>query len=147
MRLNPVREDRSIFSYLFLTFITCGIYGIWFLHQWIKDINRMCEDDGRHTEGIVLYCLLSLVTCGIYSFFWWFKVGERLYRNSIKEGVHSDISGMKLVLCFLLGAVTCSFCSWYAINLAMKATNELATAYNQKYVYNMAVIDANSDEN
>lgn len=146
MKLNPIRDDRSIVPFILLNFITLGIYGIWYLHQWIKDINRMCEGDGKHTEGVVLYYLLTLVTCGFYAYYWWFKVGERLYRRSIAEGVHSDISGAKLLLCFLLGMVTCSFCIWYAYHLAMKATNELAVAYNQKYVYNMAVIDANRGE-
>ena len=147
MRLNSVREDRGIFPYLFLTLITCGIYGIWFLHQWIKDINRMCEGDGKHTEGILLYCLLSLVTFGIYGLFWWHKMGERLYGASLSEGLEADISGGKLVVCFLLGLLTFGLGSWYAIHTAMKATNELAAAYNQKYVYNMAVVDANSNEN
>lgn len=143
--MKPMRDDRSILKLVLLSIITLGIYEIWYLHHWIKDINELCKEDGKHNEGVLLLILLSLVTCGMFGIFWWFKVGDRLSRAGVRESVAVDISGGKMALLTFLGMIFFGVFTIYAEYLAIQATNELAMNYNQKHVYAMSVIDAGKE--
>ena len=45
-------KKRNIALFIFLGFITCGIYWIVVFCKISKDINRICEGDGRDTMFI-----------------------------------------------------------------------------------------------
>ena len=74
----PVRQDRSFAKFLLLSIVTLGIYGIYFEYCMIKDINIICQEDGKTTPGIVVLILLNCVTLGIYSSWWIYCFAERL---------------------------------------------------------------------
>ncbi len=139
--MKPMNDERSFLKLLLLSTITLGIYGIWHQHHWTKDINRLCKEDGKQNEGVALYLLLTIVTCGLFPLFWWFKAADRLSRTAVRESVAVDISGGRVLLFTLLGMFFFGIFFWYAQYLVMRATNELATNYNSKYVYARSVID------
>ena len=78
--MKPIKSDRSFGAYLVLSFLTCGIYGIYFLHKMAKDTNVICAEDGKWTPNVLVFCLLSLCTCGIYGIFWWTGIADRTKR-------------------------------------------------------------------
>ena len=138
---TPIKDDRSFLKLLLLSTVTLGIYGLWHLHHWTKDINTICKDDGKNNEGVLLHLLLSLVTCGMFSVFWWFKAADRLARAGVRESVAVDISGGKVMVLCIVGMFTWGIFIWYAQYLVMRATNDLATDYNSKHVYAKSVVD------
>lgn len=131
--MRPIKDDRSFLKLLLLSIITLGIYEIWYLHHWTKDINTLCKDDGKNNEGVLLYILFTLVTCGLFPIFWWFKAADRLARAAVRESVAVDISGGKVLGFCILGMFTYGIFIWYAQYLVMRATNDLATDYNSKH--------------
>lgn len=138
---TPIKDDRSFLKLLLLSIVTLGIYNLWHLHFWTKDINTLCKDDGKNNEGILLYILFTLLTCGLFPLFWWFKAADRLSRAAVRNSVSVDISGGKVLLLCLVGMLTWGIFIWYAQYLVMRATNDLATDYNSK-LYSDVVIGA-----
>lgn len=125
-----LKEDRSLLTYLLLGTITFGIYSFWYLHRLTKDINVLCEEDGKKTSGVLAYLLLSLITCGFYSVFWWFRIGDMLSVAVRRRGLNSSISGGYMIACMLLSYVMCGIAGWVGIYKVFQATNELAEDYN-----------------
>ena len=65
MDASPTIQKRNIGLYVVLTFITCGLFGLY----WFCTLNDDTNQVSGHTEamGGVAALLLSIVTCGIYS--------------------------------------------------------------------------------
>ena len=130
--MKPVRTNRGLIKYILLTFITCGIYGLWYISQWAKDINTICAADGRHTRGLIGLLLFSLITCGIYPIIYYYNFCERLKSNCVQNGVHSSVSGGKYILFCLLSSITAGITGLIIIHDMMATTNRLAADYNSK---------------
>ena len=107
--MRRVKTDRSLLVYLLLTFVTCGIYGLIFIHELEQDVNEMCKDDGKTTQGLLMYILLGIVTCGIYGIIWWYGVADRVYQASQRRGVRDVESSSNYLLWYLLGIFLSSF--------------------------------------
>ena len=97
--MKPLKTDRTMLSYVILSIITFGIYDLYFRYKLIKDINLVCEDDGKHTSGVIVLIVLSLLTFGIYGYVWNYKVGERINEQAHKRDVVVNINGMIMLLC------------------------------------------------
>ncbi|MCZ9838542.1 DUF4234 domain-containing protein [Brachyspira hyodysenteriae] len=78
-----VTKNRNFIKYYLLSSITLGIYGIVFMHKFIKDLNYVC-DDGDDSPNIFLLILLSMITCGIYHYYWIYKQSNRIKNASLK---------------------------------------------------------------
>ena len=99
--------QRNLALCIILSFVTCGIYGLYWLYTLTEDVNKLTGDPNATSGGIVI--LLSLVTCGIYSWYWLYKQGERLDQIKTARGIASSNSG---VLYLVLGIVGLSIVSW-----------------------------------
>ena len=93
-------EKKNIATCIILTFVTCGIYGIYWLYCMISDINTISEDPDSMSPIIVI--LLSIVTCGIYSVYWFYKAGALLDQKAIEFGrMPENRSSLYLILIIL----------------------------------------------
>ena len=120
-----LKEDRSIWMYLLLSFVTCGLYSFYFVYKLIEDVNIAMAGDGEETPGIVKYLLLSIITCGIYGFYWQYCLGNRLANNAPRYGMNFQENGTTVLLWDVLGSLACGvgpFIAWYII---IKNTNNL----------------------
>ena len=81
-------EKKNIATCVILTFVTCGIYGIYWLYCMISDINTISGDPDSMSPIVVI--LLSIVTCGIYSVYWFYKAGALLDQKAIEFGRISE---------------------------------------------------------
>ena len=125
-----VNQNRSLLAYILLTIVTCGIYQLYFIHSFAKDVNIMCAGDGKKTTGLLGFFLLSLVTCGIYSLVWWYLVSERIGDAQARIGQPKDIDGTKFLLFGIVGSFVCGLLSLYAYYLLFKGSNAVAKAHN-----------------
>lgn len=63
---DEVKQDRSLLLYVLLSFVTFSVYHFYFMDLWAKDVNILCEKDGKHTVGVEKMMLFSVLTFGVY---------------------------------------------------------------------------------
>jgi hypothetical protein len=128
--MGMIKKRSYVLTIIFLV-ITLGIYGLYWIYKLAKDVNAMCEGDGKKTRGLLLFFIFSLITFGIYSCVWYFMLGDRLQDNAGRYGLSFKEGGAAILLWALLGSfiVVGPFISLYIIT---KNVNALAVAYNAK---------------
>ena len=127
-----LKDDRSFLLYLLLSFITCGIYGYYFIYHLAKDINTACDGDGDlPVGGLGAYIGYSILTCGIYSSCWEFNLVERICYNSPRYGLKMEDNGTTILLWKTLGSTLCGIGWFVAYYRIFKYANQLCAAYNQ----------------
>ena len=124
-------KNRSLVSLILLSIVTLGFYSLYWIHCLAKDVNLICEGDGKKTAGLAKYILLGIVTFGIYSVIWVYMLGDRLQDNAQKYNITIKETGSTILLWYLLGAfiVVGPYVAMYII---IKNTNALAAEYNKK---------------
>ncbi len=125
------KTDRSIWIYILLSLVTCGIYPYFFIHKLAEDVNDICEGDGESTSGILAFIFLGFITCGIYRIIWWYKLANRLQANGSRYNVPIQENGTTYVMWVLFGSLLCFVGPFIALNFVIKNTNKLCTVYNQ----------------
>ena len=127
---KSILYEKSLVKLILLSIVTLGIYGLWFLYAYIRDINILCEGDGKDSMHFILVCLLSSITFGIYSAFWMYIQGDRLYNNAERYGLKFNESGTTIVLWYLAGSfiIVGPFFAWYFM---INNQNEMIKVYNQ----------------
>ena len=124
-------EKRSFVKALALCIVTLGIYMYFWIYKLAKDVNAICEGDGKTTAGLAKLILLGIVTFGIYIFIWLFRLGDRMQDIGPKYNVDIKEGGSTILLWYLLGAsvIVGPFVAFYII---IKNVNALAEEYNKK---------------
>ena len=84
-----VIKHRSIPLAIFLSIITCGIYGIYWMVKITNDTNALTKDT-EFVSGIVAF-LLTLVTCGIFMIYWAYKIGKKVDQLDNTGSDHTSI--------------------------------------------------------
>ena len=126
-----VKTNHSIVTFILLSIITLGIYGLYYIYILADDVNTMCADDGKKTAGLFMYILLSIVTCGIYSIVWWYGVCERVGRAAARRNIQqAEISGNTFLLWFLLSLFVCNLIVYVAYHKLFEACNAVGAEYN-----------------
>ncbi|MBQ8288189.1 MAG: DUF4234 domain-containing protein [Clostridia bacterium] len=136
---TPVKTDYSLVAYILLSFITCGIYGWYYIHMMARDTNQICAEDGDKVGGLAAYILLNLVTCGFYSVYWMYKIQNRLYIAGPKYGMPVAETGTTVLVWYLVGFLICGIGSFIAVHYVLKSLNRVGSAYNARYFYGNAM--------
>ena len=126
-------KKRGLAGLIILSIVTFGIYGLYWIYKLAKDVNTICEGDGKKTGGLLKYLLLGLVTFGIYNCIWVYSLGDRLQDNAHKFNQTFKESGGIVLLWFLLGSLII-IGPFIALHIIIKNTNALADEYNKKLV-------------
>jgi hypothetical protein len=123
-------KKRGLASYILLSMVTFGIYGLWRIYVLARDLNLMCAGDGKKTRGLLAFLLLGLITFGIYDLVWLYMVGDRLADNAKRYNLSFREAGGTVLLWYLLGSfiVVGPFVALYII---FKNTNAMADEYNK----------------
>lgn len=145
--IRAIRDDRKLWSYILLSFITFGIYAYYYIYKMAQDTNIICAGDGEKTGGLLAFILLSFITLGIYAYYWEYKLQERLRTNAPRYGVTTITQGGGTILAIslggiglaiLLGMLTGGTFGWVGTIMSYAATyiiihslNDLAAAYNR----------------
>jgi len=79
----PTIKRREIPTQILLTFITCGIYGIYWRYCILSDIYNLLGEPNTAVTDIIL----TIVTCGIFALYLYYKIGSKLMQLRIKRGL------------------------------------------------------------
>ena len=90
-------KKRSIAGCIILTFVTFGIYGIYWFVKLTNETNRPAPEEATMSGGLAF--LVTLCTLGIYGLYWGYKLGKKM---DIISGKESN-SGIIYLLLTLLG--------------------------------------------
>ncbi len=82
---KPLPRDFEIGIALgiILSFITCGLYNIYWNYKQMEAMNIML---GREEYNFWHWLLLSIVTCGIFHIYYEYKMGSDLYLYMKEHG-------------------------------------------------------------
>jgi heme/copper-type cytochrome/quinol oxidase subunit 2 len=124
-----VIKNRNYVLTIILLMVTLGLYGLYWIYKLAKDVNTICNGDGKKTRGLLLFFLFSLITVGIYGYVWYFMLGDRLQENALRYGLSFKEGGGTILLWAVLGSfiIIGPFISLYIVT---KNLNALALAYN-----------------
>ena len=127
-------EDRNIIVVLILSYLTCGIYGCWYLHTLARDANIVCNDSEK-TPGLAVLIAFNFITLGFYEMFWYYKLANRLQVNAPKYGLTISENGSSILLWWLIGLLICGVGPLVAKYLTMGNMNKICHAYNVQHGY------------
>ena len=123
--------ERSVFAYFVFSFITLGIYSIVFWTKVSKEVNVLCEGDGKTTKKYFPLFLLNFVTLGIYGLIWKYKLAERLKDNAERYDLKINETGILTIIYSTVGLIAMPLLGpLVAKALLIKNFNKLAAAYN-----------------
>ncbi len=74
-------KKRNVILAVLFTFISFGIYGIYWFVKLTNDSNTI--DPEHKTAGGGMAILFSIITCGIYDFYWAHKLGKKLTGSGV----------------------------------------------------------------
>jgi hypothetical protein len=124
-------KKRSFIAVILLTTITLGIYGLYFIHKLAKDMNTLCEGDGKKTPGLLFWFFTGLITLGIYNLIWLFMLGDRMQDNAPRYGLSFKESGGTILLWYTLGSFIIAG-PFIALHIVIKNINALAESRNNR---------------
>ena len=125
-------KKRGLVGFIILSFITFGLYGLYWIYKLAKDVNAICDGDGKNTGGLLKYLFFGMITFGIYDFVWLYMLGDRLQDNAPRYNLQFKESGAAVLLWTIIGSciIVGPFISMHII---IKNTNALAEEYNKKF--------------
>lgn len=127
------KEPLKILSFwkiLLLSILTCGIYELYVLHCFAKDMNVLCKGDGKESPNFIKVFLLSIITCGVYGCYWQYMQGQRLYEASEGYGVKVEEKGSTVLFWLTIGVVFLGLGPLIAFYILIRNRNKLAEQYN-----------------
>lgn len=95
-------RERNIALCIIFTFITCGIYGIYWFVCLTDETNIAAQENG--TSGALAF-VLSIVTCGLYGLYWAYKSGEKIDRAHEIRGQVASNGGVLYLIVYLFGGI------------------------------------------
>lgn len=99
---------RDIATAIILSFVTCGIYGIFWFVNIVDDTNKVAERATDPSGGLVV--LYTLLTCGIYGIYWNYKNGQKLYEAGKKYNKDIQDNSVLYLVLSLFGLQIVSYC-------------------------------------
>lgn len=92
-------KERNIVMCVLFSFLTCGIYTIYWMICLTDDVNTVSGDTGATSGGMAF--LFTLITCGIYGLYWAYMQGERIEQAKMQRGIGSCTSSLGVVYLIL----------------------------------------------
>ena len=106
-------NERNLALCIIFTFITCGIYGIYWFVCITNDVSAV---SGEHSISGVMAFVLTVITCGIYGLIWAFKMGERIDIAKQKRGIPASNGGILYLILFIFGGIIAYALIQYELN-------------------------------
>ncbi len=127
-----MQTNRSFIKYLLLNILTLGIYGLFFWHKYVQDVNTLCSGDGKNTNGVLVKILLSIITLGIYSFVWHYGMQNRLRDQAGRLGAGPIKGGGTILLWKIFGVLLVGIGPIVATCIQIHSINTVVYAHQSK---------------
>lgn len=124
--------NRSFIKFILLDIVTLGIYGLFFWHKYVQDVNTLCSGDGKNTNGILVKILLSVITLGIYSLVWAYGMQNRLCDQAERMGLVPIANGSTILRWKIFGILLFGIGPFIATYTQILSINYVAYAYQAK---------------
>lgn len=125
-----LEQNRNFLTIFLLSFVTFGIYWLYYIYKIARDVNILCSGDGEETPGFAAYFFLSLVTCGIYTYYWYYKLGDRMHRNAPRYNLAFNETGSTILLFLLINLLVGGVGTILAGYYITRNLNAMSAAYN-----------------
>ena len=127
-----LKTNRGLAKYLFLSFITFGIYGLVVLCNISSDINTIASRrDGKHTMNFLLiYFIFGWMTFGIASIVWTHRISSRIGDQLSARNLPYNFGASDFWLWSVLGSLILIGPFIYLYRF-FKAMNIIADDYNK----------------
>lgn len=99
-------EQRGIGMCIFLTIVTCGIYGIYWYYCILDDLYKVNGQPSNAGTDV----LLSIVTCGIYSVYMMYKIGNMVSSARMGYGLPDKNDSILFLIISLFGLSIVVYC-------------------------------------
>lgn len=93
-------KNRSVGVGILLTFITCGIYGLYWFYVLTDEVNY-AHGEQDTSGGMAL--VLNIITCHIYGIYWAYRMGEKIDKIKTESGFASSNTGVLYLLLVIFG--------------------------------------------
>ncbi len=127
-----MQTNRSLIKYILLCVITLGIYGLFFWHKYVQDVNMLCSGDGKNTKGLLVAIILSIITLGIYSFVWAYGMQNRLRDQAGRLEAGSIAGGGAILLWQIFGVLLFGIGPLVATYIQIHSINTVAYAHQSR---------------
>lgn len=114
-------KERNIVVSVILTFVTCGIYGIYWFITLTDDVAK--SNSNTDFTGVKAF-IFTLLTCGIYGIYWNYKIGKEMYEANQKHGINANDNSVLYLILSLVGLSIVTYC------LVQNELNTLAKSGN-----------------
>ena len=91
-------KKRSIVISVILSFLTCGLYGLYWIIKVTNEMNTLLYK--KDATGGLMSVVFTLVTFGLYGFLWAYRLGENV--DNLKRAPGGN-SGILYLLVYILG--------------------------------------------
>ncbi len=91
-------KKKNIALYIILSIVTLGVFRYFFWYSWTKDVNKLCDGDGKDSANYILVLILNVFSLGINVPVWTYQMGERLFQKAGDYGVEIKHGGFFLML-------------------------------------------------
>ena len=106
---NNIRVTyRNIALAIVFSFLTCGIYGWYWICMMTNDANYVSGENNDTSGGMVI--VFSIITCGIYYIYWNYRMGKKLYEAGVRNGVNISDNSIIYLILSLFGLAIVSEC-------------------------------------
>ena len=131
--MQKLTTNRGFWLTFLLSIVTFGIYGLYLIHAYAKEMNIVASsEDNKRTQGLLVVFLLSLITFGIYGIVWQCSLINRrnsyLARHGKPEGL--QVSTYLLTI-FLLGGLTLGIMYFVVFCKDLYHQNAVNATYNE----------------
>lgn len=100
-----LKTSRGFWKCFLLSFITLGIYGLYYIYKLAQEVNLTCSKYGKDVGGLGFFFLMSIITLGIYSLYWNYRVCEKMSDCVKESGGKPRITGGSWLLWEIVGAI------------------------------------------
>ena len=116
-------KKRSIAGCIILTFVTLGIYGIYWFVKLTNETNNLAPEEATMSGGAAF--LVTLLTFGVYGLYWSYKLGRKM---DIISGNDRNTGIIYLVLSFLGLGIVAKALAQNELNNLVERQNGFAAA-------------------
>ena len=95
-------EKRGVFISVVFTFLTCGLFGIYWMVQFSNDLATYLGKEKSGGKEI----LFTLITCGLYGIYWNYKKGKDMADAQEKAGIRVADNSLIYLVISILGFVS-----------------------------------------
>ena len=100
-------QRKSIPMMIVLSFITCGIYGIYWFITLTNDVATVNQNPNLSGGKALVF---TIITCGIYGIYWNYTMGKNLYEAGLKSGKHISDNSILFIILGLVGLGIVNYC-------------------------------------